>query len=96
MSFSTLRYRWNAQYIAVMIVNPRRSPSTGESTMNTRIFRMPAPMSECQPAWATAAPVTPPTSAWEELVGKPKYHVMRSHRMAPTIAEKMTPIVMTF
>ncbi len=42
------------------------------------------------PAFATAAPAYPPTSACEELVGRPKYHVIRSQMIAPTRPPKIT------
>src|SRR5947207_8352998 len=42
------------------------------------------------PALATAAPAYPPISACEELVGNPKYHVIRSHTIAPTRPPKIT------
>ena len=34
--------------------------------------------------------MSPPISAWEELVGRPKNHVMRSQDMAPMRAPRMT------
>src|SRR5258706_6920088 len=34
-------------------------------------------------------------SAWDELVGKPKYHVIRSHTIAPTRPPRITPKVTT-
>src|SRR5437762_14225894 len=42
------------------------------------------------PARATAAPAYPPISACEELVGNPKYHVIRSHTIAPMRPPKIT------
>ena len=41
----------------------------------------------------TAAPAYPPMSACDELVGRPRYQVMRSQTMAPTSPEKMTASV---
>src|SRR5437867_4208687 len=43
-----------------------------------------------KPARATAAPAYPPIKAWEELVGNPKYQVIRSQTMAPIRPAKMT------
>ena len=49
-----------------------------------------------KPAFATAAPAYPPMSACDELVGRPKYHVIRSHRIAPTSPPKITAKVTTW
>ena len=68
----------------------------GERTMNTAIFWNPDPMSEFQPAFATAAPAMPPISAWEDDVGSPRYQVSTSHAMAPISPANTTPMVNTF
>ena len=47
-------------------------------------------MSELHPAFATAAPAMPPTRACDELVGKPAYHVITSHAIAPISPAKIT------
>ncbi|MNC88826.1 hypothetical protein D3C83_46890 [compost metagenome] len=52
-------------------------------------------MSEPNPALAIAAPAYPPTSACDELVGSPTYHVIRSQTMAPISPPKMTADVTT-
>src|SRR5438128_6014107 len=52
--------------------------------MKTPILISPAPMSDPNPAFATAAPANPPINACDELVGNPQYHVIRSQTMAPT------------
>src|SRR3954454_3733400 len=39
---------------------------------------------------ARPAPTSPPTSAWEEEDGSPKYQVMRFQRIAPTSAARVT------
>ena len=36
------------------------------------------------PSATKTAPTIPPISAWDELDGKPKYHVIRFHAIAPT------------
>ena len=43
-----------------------------------------------RPAWATTAPARPPTRAWLELEGMPKYQVIRFQRMAAKSAETTT------
>src|SRR5262245_51749985 len=49
-----------------------------------------------QPARATAAPAYPPMRACDELVGRPKYHVMRSQAIAPVRPANTTAKVTTF
>src|SRR4051794_17505526 len=39
---------------------------------------------------ANAAPTSPPMSACDDDDGRPKYHVMRFHAIAPTMAAKTT------
>src|SRR5207245_10223858 len=41
-------------------------------------------------ALAMAAPAYPPTSAWEDDVGNPSHHVIRSHKIAPARPARMT------
>src|SRR5206468_12104512 len=41
----------------------------------------------------TAAPAIPPTSACDDEVGNPRYHVMMSHTIAPMWPAKITPFV---
>src|SRR5213594_3515018 len=43
-----------------------------------------SPITDPNPAFATAAPANPPINACDELVGNPQYHVIRSQTMAPT------------
>src|SRR4051812_5937928 len=52
-------------------------------------------MSAPQPACATAAPPIAPTRAWEELVGRPTYHVITSQAIAPSSPATMTLFVKT-
>src|SRR5437762_10914422 len=58
--------------------------------MKTPILTSPPTTSAPNPAFASAAPAKPPMSAWEELVGSPKYHVTRSHAIAPTRPARIT------
>ena len=66
---------------------------TGDSTMNTAILSIPDAISAPQPAWATAAPIIPPTSACDDDVGSPSSHVMMSQAMAPMRPANTTPTV---
>src|SRR2546429_3964772 len=45
---------------------------------------------ETPPAAATAAPALPPISACDDEVGRPRYHVIRSHAMAPIRPQNTT------
>src|ERR1700683_365294 len=66
----------------VMTMRPTVRPMNGATTMKIRVFVQPDTMTAPNPALATAAPAYPPNRACEELVGKPKYHVIRFHAMA--------------
>src|SRR6266571_966519 len=59
------------------------SPIRGESTMNRAILLTPTVWTTPQPEETTPAPTSPPTRAWEELVGSPKYHVITSQEIEP-------------
>src|SRR5512146_1382972 len=52
------------------------------------IFRMPSSLSapKCSGEAITAAPINPPISACDELLGSPTYHVSRFHTMAASSA----------
>src|SRR6266446_3375887 len=58
--------------------------------MNAPILIRPDATSEPNPALITAAPAKPPISAWEELVGNPQTHVIRSHTIAPKSPARIT------
>src|SRR5262245_16453193 len=73
-----------------MMVNPSTRPMSGARTMKMRVLVQPVAMIEPHPALTTAAPANPPISACDELVGKPKYQVIRSHTIAPMSAAKIT------
>ena len=53
-------------------------------------------MSAPNPALATAAPAKPPISAWDELVGSPQAHVIRSQTIAPISPARITHSSTTF
>ena len=63
---------------------------SGDRTMKMSVLVQPAGTIAAKPAFATAAPAYPPISACDELVGRPKYQVMRSQTIAPTSPPKMT------
>lgn len=47
------------------------SPVSGDSTIAEPIVLRPCQMTAAQPAWAAAAPTSPPTRAWLLLDGMP-------------------------
>ena len=69
---------------------------SGAITIKMRVRVQPDTMTAAKPAFATAAPAYPPNNACDELVGKPKYQVSKSHAMAPVNPAKMTANVTTF
>src|SRR5512143_1869679 len=66
----------------------------GEVNRGIRIFHNPPRRMACQPAPTATAPMMPPTKAWEELLGKPRNHVSRFHRMALLRAASTIVVVM--
>src|SRR2546427_12869898 len=59
--------------------------------MKTRVgIHLPGNSRAAKPAFAMAAPAYPPTSAWEDDVGNPCHHVMRSHTIAPARPARIT------
>ena len=58
--------------------------------MNRPILNSPAGTSATNPALTTAAPVSPPISACDELVGSPQYQVITSQLMAPMRAARIS------
>src|SRR5436309_3887297 len=60
---------------------------TSEST----VFQNSEPLTPARPcAAAIAAPLNAPTSACVELLGRPRYQVMRFHAIAPISAAMIT------
>src|SRR5262249_25946153 len=76
--------------VSTISANPTASPMSGARIMNTPILMRPAATSEPKPAFHTAAPTKAPISAWDDDVGKPQYHVIRSHTIAPARPARMT------
>src|SRR3989442_698550 len=64
------------QKIDVISSRPALKPMSGDTKMKMMVLVHPLGMITANPALATAAPAYPPMSAWDELVGSPKYHVM--------------------
>src|SRR3954454_12231282 len=65
------------------------NPTSGDSTIGmTTFLTMTCHFTVALDA--RAAPTRPPISACDDEDGKPKYHVMRFHTIAPTTAAKTT------
>ncbi len=58
---------------ATMIImkEPSRKPSSGDTKMNATVFQMPEATSAPEPALAITEPTMPPINACEELLGIP-------------------------
>jgi hypothetical protein len=70
-------------------------PINGETNSEINIFHNPATRMACVPAAITTAPTRPPMSAWEELLGNPRNPVSRFHRMAPSMAARITCVLIS-
>ena len=51
--------------------------------MKATVFIMPLHTRDPEPDFTRAVPISAPISAWEELVGRPKYHVIMFQMHAP-------------
>ena len=74
-----------------MTISARMNPAGGEMTRESTVFQNSedrTPLSPC--AAAIAAPLSAPTKAWVELLGRPRYQVMRFQAIAPIKAAMMT------
>ena len=63
--------RLNTQATTIIMKEPSRNPSSGETKMNATVFHMPEAISAPEPALAMTAPTMPPMSACDELLGMP-------------------------
>ncbi len=67
--------------------NPKINPIKGDIMMKLDVFMMPFQTRISNPPFTRPAPIKPPIRACEELLGRPKYHVIRFQMMAPLTAE---------
>ena len=64
-------------------------PTTGETAPGITTFStMPCHCTPLAPDWTSAAPMSPPISAWVELDGRPIHHVSRFQTIAPRSAAR--------
>src|ERR1700693_6067421 len=74
-----------------MTIAARMKPAGGEMTRESTVFQNSdarTPPTPC--AAAMAAPLSAPTKAWVELLGSPRYQVMRFQAIAPIRAAIIT------
>ena len=65
-------------------------PSKGERKIKISVLIRPLAIKDAVPAFANAAPIRPPISAWDEEEGMPKNHVNKFHVMAADKAPNTT------
>src|SRR5436309_45147 len=70
-----------------------RSPISGDNTMKSSILLTPETCTTPHPPLTTPAPISPPTSACDELVGRPNHQVMISHAIAPIRVDRRSQAV---
>src|SRR6266852_1282213 len=73
-----------------------KKPITGDNTMKYAILLTPAVWTTPHPPFTTPAPMRPPTSAWEGLVGSPNHQVMTSQEIAPVRTARSNQAVTIF
>src|SRR4051812_37330447 len=99
----------SSAYSSPMTVNPSTNPSTGDANIGMTTFQSsPLLGYQCSAsgtdqittlqlrAAATAAPTSPPTNAWLELLGSPARQVTRFQTIAPSSAQISTSCEATF
>ena len=64
--------------------NPQKQSHKGDIKIKATVFVIPLHTSASCPVFASADPINPPIRACDELVGSPRYHVIKSHTIAPT------------
>ncbi len=68
----------------------------GATTMKRIVFPKNARSRTPKPPFVTAAPAKPPSSAWDDDVGRPHHHVRSPHTIAPTRPAPTRPRVTIF
>ena len=70
-------------------------PKKGAITINAIILRTPPITTDPKPAFAIAAPTSPPTSVCDELEGNPHHQVIKFHAIDATKAAAITDKLIT-
>src|SRR5688572_6171589 len=82
--------RRNSQESPTVSASAMVIPSTGETTINATGSTQPPRINAPNPAFAMAAPAYPPSRAWDDELGSPRYHVTRSQMIAPSSPARIT------
>lgn len=77
-------------------MNPRTIPIKGARTMKLSVFIQPAAIITPNPPLTIAAPAYPPIKACDELLGSPRYHVIKFQSIAPQTPASTTVGVIVF
>src|SRR6476620_3758462 len=73
--------------MAIKIPKPAANAIVGAQTAGmTTLWATPCQRTPSSPAWATAAPMSPPIRACDDDDGTPNHHVIRFHVMPPSKA----------
>src|SRR5438552_2619701 len=64
------------------MARPMANPIRGAKKINNTVLPIPDQSNAMGPLATKAAPIIPPINAWEELVGRPQYQVIRFHMQA--------------
>src|SRR3989304_3026973 len=73
-----------------------RIPRKGETRRERKIFKIPETFNIVVPPWDAAAPMMPPTRAWDALTGNPMNVMTEFQRKALASAAITTASVMAF
>src|SRR5664279_87017 len=87
--------RTDAQDTIATSTSASKNPTSGDSTMASKVFDRPLQTAAESPALAIPPPTNPPIKACELLDGIPSPHVIRFQTMAPINAAKITCASMT-
>lgn len=73
-----------------MTMNAVTVPASGDITMNAKMLLNGPIAIDSKPDLTIAAPINPPIRVCEELIGRPKNHVISIHEIAPNNAANIT------
>src|SRR4030042_2157716 len=71
-------------------MKPKNKPIVGARTININVLYQPLAIITPKPVLTIAAPAYPPMRACEELLGNPKYQVIKFQKIAPQSPARTT------
>src|SRR5437879_3054104 len=77
---------------ATVMMLPIKAPIIGERKIKSTVLPIPSHCNTPSPDLPMAEPIKLKVSAWEELVGRPRYHVKRFQRQAEINVARITPL----